>query len=230
MRNFGSSHDTQNRGGTYGFGKASLYQASQCQTIIVDSSTTYNSKKVRRLMGCHLGLQHEKTMLSGQVQRFTGRHWWGQKKTDDFVDPIEGGEAAQLSFELGFPRRQENETGTSIMILDPLAEYPTNILAGIIQECLLWNFWPRLTLDTPKNKRITFQIQVEGDHYNLPSPEEFPPLDLYALALKKIREGAKNIITINSQKPAKKTWCISTCKRSSCGTYTSNFKRALHFS
>lgn len=29
MRNFGSNHDTHNRGGTYGFGKVSLYKASK---------------------------------------------------------------------------------------------------------------------------------------------------------------------------------------------------------
>ncbi len=212
MRNFGSNHDTQNRGGTYGFGKASLYQASNCETIIVNSLTTFDSTIVQRLMGCHLGLQHEKFISDTQVQRFTGRHWWGHKKHDDFVDPIEGPEALKLATEIGLPKRVESQTGTSIMILDPFIEHSTDVLAGLIQESLLWNFWPRLTLDTPKTKKIDFQIEIDGKPYTLPLPENFPPLDLYAAAIKKIRTSQKDTISIKRYKPAKTLGQLSLIK------------------
>lgn len=212
MRNFGSNHDTQNRGGTYGFGKASLYQASNCETIIVNSLTTFGSTIVQRLMGCHLGLQHEKLINETRVQRFTGRHWWGHKKADDFVDPIEGPEALELATEMGLPKRVGTQTGTSIMILDPFTEHSTDILGGLIQECLLWNFWPRLTLDTPTTKKIEFQIEIEEQSYTLPRPEDFPPLDLYAAAIKKIRTSQKDTISIKRYKPAKVLGQLSLIK------------------
>lgn len=37
LRNIGSPRDTVYGGGTYGYGKSSLYTASRCRTIIVDS-------------------------------------------------------------------------------------------------------------------------------------------------------------------------------------------------
>ena len=37
LRNIGTARDTEQGGGTYGFGKVALYRASKCSTIVVDT-------------------------------------------------------------------------------------------------------------------------------------------------------------------------------------------------
>jgi hypothetical protein len=212
MRNFGSNNHKTGRGGTYGFGKASLYMASECQTILVDTCTTHKGNNVRRLMGCHLGLQHMEENTSGNAKQFTGRHWWGAKTDTDFVDPLEGVEAENLSIALGFPSRLESQNGTSIMILAPCLENNTKITAGVIQEILLWYFWPRLTEDADKSKKISFQLEIEGKEIKIPRPEDFPPLDLFSLALKKLKSDETNRLSVYSKKPFQLLGKLSTIK------------------
>lgn len=200
MRNVGAARDTHQGGGTYGYGKTSLYALSACSTILVDSQTTCDGSPVRRVMACHLGAAFNGDTEKGK-RRFTGRHWWGVHDGAQGVDPVEGPDADELAADLGLPQRNSFRTGTTIMILAPHFGESTDV-AGDLLESVLWNFWPRMTQDTARDRKLTVNLTVDGETVRVPPPEEFPPLDLFADALKKARSG-EGVKEIKSQRPAR---------------------------
>ncbi|TJZ84870.1 hypothetical protein [Paracoccus hibiscisoli] len=197
LRNVGAPRDTQQGGGTYGYGKTSLYSLSSCSTIIVDSQTMSGGQPARRIMGCHLGNAFDED-VDGRRCRFTGRHWWGRTDCEGGVDPLEGGDAERLARALGFPERDETRTGTTIAIISPLLENESSLEPDLL-ETVLWNFWPRMCAATDPGRKLKVSIDVGGRLINVPPPEEFPPLDLYCQALTIAREGKGEII--RSQRP-----------------------------
>lgn len=202
IRNIGSKRNTDLGGGTYGYGKSALYLASGCGLIVVDSQTTYGSRPVRRLIAAQLGEAHDAGPR--KTRRFTGRHWWGRiDPSGDFVEPVEGRDAAAVARSLGFPERGPDGTGTSIMILAPqfLAGNQDEVV-GALKEALLWYFWPRMMGDVSDSRRLQVQIELDGVLQKLPAPEQFPPLDLFCEAMREVRRNGNAIQTIESIRPA----------------------------
>jgi hypothetical protein len=204
MRNVGAARDTHQGGGTYGFGKTSLYAMSGCSTIIVDSETTNGGNPVRRFMGCHLGAAFDATGADGVRRRFTGRHWWGVADGDANVEPAEEDAARLLGSRLDMPVRDRGQTGTTIMILDPqlTAEELPEIRQELI-ETILWNFWPRMTGTTPARRKLSVDLEVDGQLVLVPPPEQFPPLDLFAAAISDHRVNSDDLTPIRSQRPTR---------------------------
>lgn len=205
LRNIGAPRDTDHGGGTYGFGKASLYAVSRCKTIFVDTLVEDGGGGERRLIGCHIGSRHE-VAEGGYKKQFTGRHWWGiADPVDGIADPALGHVAKKLAEELGFPSRAAGQSGTSIMMLDFNPEGEELIAVGNrIVEGLLYSFWPRMMKDAPAEKRFSCRVEVDGMELEIPDPEEFPPLHLFCRAMRKarVREG-DGVERIFSEKPAK---------------------------
>lgn len=114
---FGVSHNNGSTGGTYGFGKTAAFAYSGIGTVIYWT-------RCRNPQG-HLEDRFIVSAFGESYQdkgiQYTGRHWWGALSDDgDSVFPLVGDNAAELGkkfFERGF---EGNETGTSILILDPL--------------------------------------------------------------------------------------------------------------
>jgi hypothetical protein len=203
LRNIGTPRDTEHGGGTYGFGKVALYRVSRCSTILVDTLPADGSP--RRLMGCHIGPSFE-VPDAGMRRRFTGRHWFGvPDPVDRIADPLTGADAEQLAEALGFLPRGADQTGTSIMILDFDTEGETvEEIGRRVIETLLWNFWPRMMGDTPYSRRFRCSIVAEGTRLAMPMPEEVPPLDLFAKAMRGARSGTGNDVRlIASQRPVR---------------------------
>jgi hypothetical protein len=197
IRNVGVARDTHHGGGTYGYGKTSLYAMSKCAAILVDTESTHRGARVRRLIGCHLGDAYD-----GNGRRYTGRHWWGVPDESDGVDPLEGTEAESLSLALGMPERAGAQSGTSIMIIDPCFSQADQI-GGDLIEAILWNFWPRMTETTPPHRRLTVAVEIEGKVLEMPKPENFPPLDLFSAAIADLRDEEKECEAIRCGNPAK---------------------------
>lgn len=205
LRNIGTARDTDQGGGTYGFGKVALYRASRCSTILVDTFPEGSGTGGRRLIGCHVGRSFE-IPEAGMRRRFTGRHWWGIPDPEDgVVDPLTGEAADKLASDLGLPDRRDGRTGTSIMILDYDSDDENLEIAGNrVIETLLWNFWPRMMRDVPEERRFRCRVEVNGREQQLPAPEDFPPLDLFAKAMRAARakEGS-DVRTVAAQRPAR---------------------------
>ncbi len=205
LRNIGTARDTEQGGGTYGFGKVALYRASKCGAIVVDSLPHGTGPGGRRLIGCQIGPSFE-VREHGFRTRFTGRHWWGVPDPEDgIVDPATGDAAKDLAVGLGLPERSGDRSGTSIMILDfdtegeDLAPIGNRVVEG-----LLWNFWPRMMRDTPPRQRFACQVEIDGSPLPVPPPDDFPPLDLFSKAMRAVRSGEGNDVReISSMRPAK---------------------------
>lgn len=209
MRNVGAARDTQQGGGTYGYGKTSLYALSHCTTILVDSLTSFRGEPVRRFMGCRLGDAFEAEGSLG-LRRYTGRHWWGRSDGDGGVEPLESEEAEEFAQAMGMPSRGPESSGTTVMILAPSLDDDSDTGLELV-ETILWNFWPRMCRSTPAEKKLSVSIEVGGQEYKVPEPEEFPPLDLFAAALEAARsnEDAKMIAC---QRPRKDLGRLAICK------------------
>lgn len=201
LRNVGSVQGSANSGGTYGYGKSSLYAISNCATIIVDSQTQFEGRAERRFMACHLGVEFD----AGEGQkrrRFTGRHWWGLLDGSDYVEPLVDKDAGDISAALGMADRTEHQKGTSILILDPtLSEDEWSVAASHIIEAVLWNFWPRMVSTTPASRKLKVNVEVEGSPQHVPNPEDFPPLNLFSSALNALQQDAEEVKTIWCERP-----------------------------
>lgn len=205
LRNIGTPRDTEHGGGTYGFGKVALYRMSRCSTILVDTLAAGDGAEARRLIGCHIGSSFERSEC-GMLRRYTGRHWWGVPDPDDsVVDPLTGGAAEEMATAVGFLPRGGNRTGTSIMILDLDTEGDElETIGKRVVEALLWNFWPRMMRDVPSNRRFHCTVEVDGVALDVPTPEDFAPLDLFAKAMRSARKGSGNDVRkITSQRPTR---------------------------
>lgn len=205
LRNIGTPRDTDHGGGTYGFGKASLYAVSRCHTILVDSLVGFTDENERRLIGCHIGSKHE-VAEDGYMRQYTGRHWWGVADPDDGIaDPAVGASAEDLARALGLPERGPGRSGTSIMILDFNTESEDlRTVGNRIVEGLLYSFWPRMMKDAPAEKRFSCRVEVDGEELEIPDPEEFPPLHLFCRAMRKARKReGEGVERIFSQRPAR---------------------------
>ena len=210
LRNVGVARDTDQGGGTYGFGKVTLYRASKCSTIIVDTLPSGTGPCGRRLMGCHVGRSFDLPDKRFN-HRYTGRHWWGVPDPDSsIVEPVTGTDANRLASALGFPdrtirRRSIRRSGTSIMILDfDTQGEDLGLVGNRIVEGLLWNFWPRMMDDTPPYQRFTCRVEVNGIPLRIPSPEDFPPLDMFSKAMRTVRTGTRSDVRRISHKGLQK--------------------------
>lgn len=203
LRNIGSPRDVLHGGGTYGYGKSSLFRLSCCGTILVHSVARHRGRPVNRLMAAAVGQRYG--VRSGPHQgKYTGRHWWGRFDSTGRLDPVEDNEAARHAYIAGFPQRGGEERGTSIMILDPQLEVDSREeVAREILETLLWSFWPKMIGSQEGAQPMHFSVAVDGEEMTIPDPSEFPPLNLHVRALRAIHRGGASRVPIWLGKPKK---------------------------
>ena len=201
VRNVGTPRDTAHGGGTYGYGKSSLYSLSECGTIIVDSQTKYKGRDERRLIACRVASSF--VVKNGRDRgKYTGRHWWGKHdKSGEGLDPVTGRTAESISRMIGALDRRGNDYGTSIMILDPVMEDQPEKVMNAIQRALLWNFWPKMVVYPGKGQAMKFRTRLNGKEIHLPALEDCPPLNIFAKAIRSLKSG--DAVPIDCQRPSK---------------------------
>lgn len=109
-------------GGTYGFGKTAAFTASASRTVVYWTVCRSNGDLEHRLIAvCH-GDDYVHEGI-----RFTGVHWWGERADEDgIVLPVRGKEARRLGEVLFARPFADGETGTSLLVLDPLVDAPAD--------------------------------------------------------------------------------------------------------
>ncbi|MGC3023392.1 hypothetical protein [Brevibacterium sp. FAM 24630] len=156
----GTTKATGQSGGTFGFGKTASFEISNAHSVVYWSRCrTQDGDVEHRLIACSLHNPYEE----GNA-RFTGAHWWGDPDDDDIV-PIRGEEAATLGEQIfrthfGDTDDGDPETGTSILILDPVitigvedglaervpvrTDEQSEVLLQQISDALAHSAWPKV--------------------------------------------------------------------------------------
>jgi hypothetical protein len=190
FRNIGSPRHKQLGGGTYGYGKSSGFALSACSTLIGYTQTTNGGHDIARLMAAGVGKPFEH-----RRKRFTGRHWWGTCARDGVVDPLEKEKAHRVAAAIGLDRRGAAERGTTLAILDPSLENRTpEQAANAVLECLAWFFWPKMLPQRNGAPAMHFEVQLDGNLLEVPEPSTFPPLGIFADAMKNAQGTEQKVI------------------------------------
>ncbi len=198
VRNIGQDNHDNNDGGGYGFGKSVFFRFSGAKTLITFSHTSdENGKPVSRLMGMTLNRD------CFERYRCTGRHWWGVKPSsdkDDFNQPLTGEQADALAASIGFEKFGKNETGTSVMIIDPVFQSTDKegnsiatakgraMIAEALRESLVAWYWPRLMGSGEQNGKLICQVRHDGKIIKITDSIEECPFKYYAFAFEQIQQ------------------------------------------
>ena len=102
-------------GGTYGFGKVVLCEASAVSTIVIYTKTMMSGLDSSRFIAMAVGDDE----YTERGVRYTGRHWWGSLRTPLLAEPLRGPEADTAAFNLGMHNLIKGVSGTAILVVAP---------------------------------------------------------------------------------------------------------------
>ena len=188
--NVGEKRDRDQGGGTYGYGKAVLYRLSTIGTIIVHTRVVEpDGRRRSRLIGVALGPSFEASESPGATPRpFTGRHWWGAVR-DGHVEPLLGEEADAVARSLGLPPFVEDDTGTTLVVVDPeLEDFDgDHDVAGHLADTIGWHLWPLMLPE--RKERLAPSVSVSGSPVEVHDPASTYPLSLFVRAYRDLQGG-----------------------------------------
>ncbi|WP_329554687.1 hypothetical protein [Streptomyces sp. NBC_00696] len=182
IRNIGEPRDTALGGGTYGFGKGIFYLLSKSGTVLVHSRCrTPQGSYQTRLIGCTLWKSYVADDGDGE-RRYTGRHWWGDT-SGDVVEPLIGSAAETVVQQLGLRAFGPEETGTTIVVIDPnLDELEPIAAADYLAETVAWHLWPKMISLEGKDPAMRFSVTCDGIDHPVPDPRHTRPLNMFVAA------------------------------------------------
>ncbi|XUL88393.1 hypothetical protein ACQ86D_18465 [Streptomyces galilaeus] len=182
IRNIGEPRDTALGGGTYGFGKGIFYLLSKSGTVLVHSRCrTAQGGYETRLIGCTLWKSYV-AGEPGEDRRYTGRHWWGNM-SGPVVEPLVGQEAEATAQRLGLRSFSPEETGTTVVVIDPdLDELVPSEAADYLAETIAWHLWPKMISVGGKPPAMKFAVACDGVEHSVPDPRETRPLNMFVAA------------------------------------------------
>ncbi|MFD4127005.1 hypothetical protein ACFXKK_07480 [Streptomyces globisporus] len=200
IRNIGEPRDTALGGGTYGFGKGIFYVLSNTGTILVHSRCrTAQGGYETRLIGCTLWKSYGAEEANGQ-RRYTGRHWWGDNSSD-VVEPLTGREADSAVRSLGLRPFGAEETGTTVVVIDPALDGLTpSGAADYLADTIAWHLWPKMISTNGRPAAMRFSVSCDGDNRPVPDPRETRPLNMFVAAYERMTGSDGNRLYCKSPK------------------------------
>jgi hypothetical protein len=168
--NSGEKQDVDGGGGTYGYGKGAFFLASRVSTVLIYTRFLREGRLWSRLIGSAL-------LSSTTVNNvpYTGRHWWGIE-ADGYCEPLVDAAADSVAASLGLPGFRGDETGTTVVVLDPdltdpavddRTEMSVEESGRFIAEAAGWNLWP-LTIEG-RDRRLNIAVTAHGARVEVPS-------------------------------------------------------------
>ena len=191
LRNIGRNSGAEYTGGTYGYGKASIYLNSLARTICVHTRCLYGCELQERFIAMGLGPEYDSNE-HGKMKRFTGRHWWGSEIDDGFVEPVIGKDASIYAKSLGMPCFKGNETGTDILVIGyDMEEISEEELGRKIVNTILLNAWPKMLPEPTGSPAMKFSVIINGIDIPVPAPEETYPINGFVSAFHMINDSSE---------------------------------------
>ncbi|MGW0042532.1 hypothetical protein [Rhodococcus sp. NPDC003348] len=202
--NVGEKRDTFQGGGTYGYGKAVLYRLSRVGTILVYTRTEVPGVGLTsRLIGIALGDSYDsKVRTDADARPYTGRHWWGDVQ-GEHVEPLIGAEADSVARTLGLRPFAEQESGTTLTVLDPDLDDFEDIASAArhLANTIAWHVWP-IMLPERGNQRLIPEVSAGGETFEVPDPAKVYPLRMFVSAHRRLQsERAMTLECKNPRKP-----------------------------
>jgi hypothetical protein len=207
VRNIGEPRDTEFGGGTYGFGKGIFYLISKAGTVLIHTRCQVEGGFDTRLIGCALWKSYVTSGPEGE-KRYTGRHWWGDT-SGEVIEPLVGGEAEATARLLGLDPFGPEETGTSVIVIDPLLEdtQPAEA-ASYLADTIMWHLWPKMLETSTDLPAMRFSVTYDGVEYPVPDPRETRPLDMFVAAHRRLKSGEAKMLECRNPKKALGRLCL----------------------
>ncbi|GIJ34441.1 hypothetical protein [Micromonospora sediminimaris] len=166
VRNVGRHPDKGFAGGTYGYGKAVLFEASSIDTVVIFTRIRTTAGLQCRLIGMSLTDPYR----VGRRQ-YTGRHWWGVPHSDVGVEPITGPMAEHMARAIGLTRLSGDATGTSIMVIAPrIGEEHLSDVVAVMADTATRYAWPNTVGQGGSPPGLTLRFTCDGSRIDLPDP------------------------------------------------------------
>jgi len=196
----GVPRDDGKGGGTYGFGKTASFAFSGRGTVIYWTRCLNEEGRLEHRL---IASAFRDSYVEGGVQ-FTGRHWWGRQDGETIL-PLLGEEAENLGTQLFARHFAPGETGTSVLIIDPvltaeslgteteeesavldLAVLP-EVFASKARTALRVHLWPKL-VPFPGKNHAPMDISLRVPDRDVPLCDDQPgALALWGAGLNAIR-------------------------------------------
>ncbi len=178
-------HTNTHAGGTYGYGRSAFFRASKIRTVLVHSRVAEPTGLESRF----IGISWIQKYGGGDGILRTGRHWWGRLR-GDWLGPVTGSQADEVAESLGFPLPPPGETGTTIMVLEPVlpATESDDDASPLVEareqvvSTLLWNCWPRMVAGG-----LSFRVEWDGSPIHVPDPADHPRIKSFVRAFDVLR-------------------------------------------
>ena len=200
--NSGEKQDVDGGGGTYGYGKGAFFLASRAGTILIYTRFRDEGRLQSRLIGSAL-----LSSVTMDNIPYTGRYWWGLPE-EGHCEPLTDQAADATARRLGLPDFKDDETGTTVVVLDPDLKDPmvddqsdmTVDEAGrFLADAAAWNLWP-LTLHD-RATRLRIAVTAHGARIEVPSEHTDAALANFAAAYRAVQgEKEPNIRCGNPRK------------------------------
>jgi hypothetical protein len=187
VRNVGKPKSASLSGGTYGYGKSSLFSISNAKAICVHTRCRVGNGFESRFIGVGWGSSYS-TKSGSEAGAFTGRHWWGLRASDGVVDPLVGEPADGVADNLGLPRFGEGETGLNLLVVDPnFGPRSASQAAAFLKETVLWYFWPKMMERLGGPAPMSFRVNWEGSETDLKLPSDRAPFSAFISAMENLK-------------------------------------------
>ncbi|MET7283826.1 hypothetical protein ABZS29_36690 [Kribbella sp. NPDC005582] len=199
VRNIGEPRDTELGGGTYGFGKGIFYLVAKAGAVLLHTRCATDEGLQTRLIGCALWKSYI-GQENAEEKRYTGRHWWGDASSG-IVEPLIGEAADQVAQRLGLRPFGVDETGTTVVIIDPvLDDLDPQQAAEYVAETIAWHLWPKMLATDGRRPPMNFKVRCDGAEVSVPDPESTRPLDLFVAAYRQLAVGGAQTLACRSPK------------------------------
>ncbi|MGW8799949.1 hypothetical protein ACWGN9_23135 [Streptomyces sp. NPDC055775] len=187
-------------GGTFGYGKGAFFLASKVGCTFVYTRFHEDNGALRSRF---IGVAIRKSFWEGGA-RYTGRHWWGNPAADH-CEPLLDVAADAAARNLGLPGFGTDDTGTTIVIVEPDLTDPTlpntdvaeemdfNAAGNYLADASAWNLWPIML--EGREQRMTVSVTADGVGIPVPGPDDDATLAFFADAYRKAAAGGGEVLS-----------------------------------